>query len=702
MTRDLVIVESPAKAKTIEKFLGNRYHVAASIGHVRDLPKSELGIDVEKGFAPHYITIRGKAEIVRKLREEAKRASRVFLATDPDREGEAISWHLAQLLDIPEGEPCRVAFNEITREAIQQAFQEPRHIASHLVDAQQARRVLDRLVGYKLSPFLWRKVRRGLSAGRVQSVAVRLICDREDEIQAFRSEEYWSLIARLRPAAGGTAFQAKYHGAEGKKVALKSESQVQGIVQEVREARFDVVSVTKKERRRNPALPFTTSSLQQEAARKLGFSVSRTMRIAQELYEGVTLQGEGSVGLVTYIRTDSTRVSTQAVREAEEFIRQRYGGDFAVPRAAAGKAAAHAQEAHEAIRPTSVFRLPDDVKESLSRDQYRLYKLIWERFLASQMAAAVLDTVTADIAAGRHRFRATGSTVKFPGFMVLYIEGRDEEEAAEDEEGVLPDLSPGQALELLGLQPQQHFTQPPPRFTEAMLVKAMEEKGIGRPSTYAPIIATIQERGYVDKEDKRFHPTELGKVVTALLKEHFPDVVNVAFTADMERKLDDVEGGRHPWQKLVGDFYSAFSTTLNQADKSIGRVKVPDEETDETCELCSRKMVIKTGRFGRFLSCSGYPECRQTRPLVEKVEAACPRCKGTLVERKSRKGRRFYGCITYPACDFVTWVRPVGNCPRCGGVLHQKDTRGRTVRRCATEGCGHVEEAGEGLPAARS
>ncbi len=702
MKPNLVIVESPAKAKTIEKFLGPGYRVAASMGHVRDLPKSELGVDIEHGFAPRYITIRGRGSVVQKLKAEAQKAEHVFLATDPDREGEAISWHLCQLLNLSPDEPVRVTFNEITRDAVRHAFASPRPIDPHLVDAQQARRVLDRLVGYKLSPLLWRKVRRGLSAGRVQSVAVRLICDREEEIARFQPREYWTLTARLSPVGAEEAvFPARYHGQQGRKVSLENEAQARAVMAAVAGQPFRVAGIQRKERRRNPAPPFTTSTLQQEAARKLGFGVSRTMRVAQELYEGMTIKGEGAVGLVTYIRTDSTRVSAQALEEAAQYIRSRYGGDFAHARATAGRAAAHAQEAHEAIRPTSVWREPDAIRDSLTQDQYRLYRLIWERFLASQMASAVLDTVTAEIVAGEHLFRASGSSVRFPGFMVLYIEGRDEGEEGEEgeaEEGSLPPLAEGQELRLVALEPQQHFTQPPPRYTEAMLVRALEEKGIGRPSTYAPIIATIQERGYVEKENRRFKPTELGKVVTALLKEHFPEIVSVEFTAEMEKRLDEIEEGRSRWQRVVGDFWESFSATLTRAEASIGRVRVPQEETDEVCEACGRKMVVKVGRFGRFLSCSGYPECRQTRPLAEKVEAVCPRCGSALAERRSRKGRRFYGCTAYPACDYVSWSRPVGNCPHCGGVLVEK----RGARRCTTEGCGFAEALAEQLPAGRS
>lgn len=697
MAKALVIVESPAKAKTIEKFLGRGYRVTASMGHVRDLPKSQLGVDVENDFAPHYITIRGKGEVVQRLREEARKSDRVFLATDPDREGEAISWHLTHVLEIPEGGAYRVTFNEITQDAVRKAFKAPRSIDRQLVDAQQARRVLDRLVGYRLSPLLWRKVQRGLSAGRVQSVAVRLICDREEEIGSFRPEEYWSLAAVLG-AGGGGSFAAKYHGTDGEKVALRNEDQVRVLVAELAGKPYVVTSVQRKERKRHPSPPFTTSTMQQEAARKFGFGVSRTMRVAQGLYEGVEVKGEGLVGLVTYIRSDSTRVADEAVGAAREYITRRYGGEFSSPRVGGGKAKARAQDAHEAIRPTSVHRVPDDIRPSLSADQYKLYKLIWERFLASQMSSAVLDTVTVDIAAGRHLFRATGSTVKFPGFMIVYIEGRDEENE-EDQELILPSLARGDLLELSELKPEQHFTQPPPRYSEAMLVKTLEEKGIGRPSTYVPIIATIQERGYVDKENKRFRPTELGKVVTGLLKEHFPEIVDVEFTAKMEERLDNIEEGQYEWVDIIRNFYSSFADTLAAADAGIERVRVPAEETDEVCEVCDRKMVIKFGRYGRFLACSGYPECRQTRPFAAKVEAACPRCRGRLLERRSKKGRRFYGCANYPSCDFVSWSRPVGNCPRCGDVVVEKGGRKGASYRCAAPGCGYVRPAEEQRPA---
>ncbi len=692
MTKALVIVESPAKAKTIEKFLGKGYRVTASMGHIRDLPKSKLGIDIEKDFTPNYIIIRGKGEIVQKLREEAKKADRVFLATDPDREGEAISWHIAHLIGLRDEDRCRVTFNEITRDAIQKAFKEPRPINKDLVNAQQARRVLDRLVGYNLSPLLWRKVRRGLSAGRVQSVAVRLICDREEEIEAFQPEEYWTLAAYLVKEASTAAFAARYYGSDGKKAVLSNKDQVDRVIGEITGIPFTVQAVKEKEKRRTPAAPFTTSSLQQEASRKLGFSVSRTMRIAQELYEGVEVAGEGSVGLVTYIRTDSTRVSAEAIAEAKDYIEHKYGAEYSSPRVQAGKSKG-AQDAHEAIRPTHVSWHPEDIKASLSRDQYRLYKLIWERFIASQMSAAVFDTVTVDIVAGGHLFRASGQTMTFPGFMSLYVEGQDDEDNEDEEGKALPDLTEGDTLTLQSIDPKQHFTEPPPRYTEAMLVKTLEEKGIGRPSTYVPIIGTIQERGYVTKENKRFKPTELGRVVTGLLKEHFPDIVNVEFTAGMENHLDEIEEGRFRWSGVIKDFYNSFAETLKNADKQIERVKIPDEVTDEVCENCNRPMVIKVGRYGKFLACSGYPECRNTKPLQTRVDAVCPRCDGQIVERRSRKGRKFYGCSKYPQCDFVSWARPEGNCPKCGSILVAKGGKGDPALKCSGQGCDYVAPA---------
>jgi len=721
--RTLIIVESPAKAKTIERFLGRRYKVQASMGHIRDLPKSQFGVDIENGFEPRYITIRGKGQVVNRLRQEAKKFDRVLLATDPDREGEAIAWHLMEALDLPPDEPNRIVFREITRDAVRSGVEQPRVIDRRLVDAQQSRRILDRIVGYKLSPFLWRKVRRGLSAGRVQSVAVRLICDREAEIQAFQPEEYWTLTAVLSPVGEDARFEARYHGPVdqvgeadpeagesqgGDRRPIRSKEDMERLLAGLAGASYRVVDVRRRERRRNPAPPFTTSTLQQEAARKLGFTARRTMRTAQQLYEGLEISGEGTVGLITYMRTDSTRVSPQAVAEAAELIRGRYGEAYSAPKTF-GKQREGAQDAHEAIRPTSVSRLPDQIKDDLTPDQYRLYRLIWERFMASQMSPAVYDTVTADIRAGGHLFRASGSTLRFAGFTVVYIEGRDDEE--HDEDGALPPLEVDQVLELHDLVPRQHFTQPPPRYSEAMLVKALEEHGIGRPSTYAPIIETIQERGYVTRENGRFKPTELGMAVTELLKEHFPDIVDIDFTARMEEELDRIEEGQRPWREVLKEFYEGFEPMLARAEQEAGRVHLAAEETDEVCEQCGRRLVIKQGRYGRFLACPGYPECRFTKPLLEKTGAACPECGGEVVVRRSRKGRTFYGCARYPNCQFVSWYPPTSHaCPRCGAFMVERRARGRgTYLQCSRQSCGHTEDApppaeasGDGTAAARA
>lgn len=718
MAKSLVIVESPAKARTIEKFLGRGYEVAASMGHVRDLPRSQLGVDTEHGFSPRYITIRGKGEVIGGLRQRAKKAARVLLATDPDREGEAISWHLAHVLGLPPEAPQRITFHEITRDAVRRALGEPRPIDPHLVDAQQARRILDRLVGYQLSPLLWRKVRGGLSAGRVQSVAVRLICDREAEIGAFQPQEYWSLTATLERA--GQSFTARYHGRGGRRVELPDAASVRAVLAALglpAEAlaegaegvtldpgragdAWSVGRVVRRQRRRNPAAPFTTATLQQEAARKLGFTVRRTMRLAQELYEGLSVDGE-HVGLITYMRTDSVRVADQAVEEAVAYVRQRWGEEYPAPRR--GAAAAGAQDAHEAVRPTAVGRTPEALRGSLGRDQLRLYRLIWERFVASQMAPAVLDTVAADILApGEHVFRATGSTIRFPGFMVLYVEGRDPEPAAgtpgepegegEDSRS-LPELDSGDGVAPRGLEAARHFTEPPPRYTEAMLVRALEEKGIGRPSTYAAIIETIESRGYVEREQRRFRPTDLGVVVTDLLRSHFPDIVDVAFTAELERDLDRIETGERDWQRVLGEFYGPFAELLHRAEDEIGHVELPEETTDEVCPECGRPMVVKRGRFGPFLACSGYPECKTTRPILERTGVRCPKCgEGELVVRRSRRGRTFYGCERYPECDQVFWERPVGACPVCGQPLLEKRGRqGAAWRQCANAECGHRE-----------
>lgn len=700
VSKNLIIVESPAKAKTIEKFLGRRYTVKASMGHVRDLPKSQLGVDVEAGFEPKYITIRGKGDILKELRESAKKADKVFLATDPDREGEAISWHLSKVLNIAEDQPVRIEFHEITKDAIQKAIKKPRTIDVHRVEAQQARRILDRLVGYKLSPLLWRKVRRGLSAGRVQSVAVRLIVDREAEIQAFQPEEYWSLTARLKTGASTSPFPAKYYGTAEGKVELKSEAETSAVIAQTGQGDgFKVQNVKKKEKRRNPAFPFTTSSLQQEASRKLGFTVRRTMSVAQQLYEGLDLGDAGHTGLVTYIRTDSTRIAAEAEEAAAEFIGANYGETYLPAEKREAEKKAGEQGAHEAIRPTEISRTPDEVKGFLTSDQYKLYKLIWERFIASQMAPAVMDTVSVDISGGKHLFRASGSTIKFPGFMKIYIEGVDEE-APKEEEGLLPELSEGQDLELIELLPKQHFTQPPARFSEAMLVKALEERGIGRPSTYAPIIETIQARNYVEKQEKRFVPTELGQVVTDILKEFFPRIIDVEFTAEMEGELDGVEEGEAQWRSVLEQFFRPFETTLKEAEEKVGGFELQDEESDVVCEKCGRRMVIKYGRFGKFLACPGFPECKNTKPILEETGVPCPACgEGMIVERKSKKGgRKFYGCSRYPECQFVSWEKPVAQtCPECGApyLVEKKLKDQGLVHLCKTEGCTYVQPVEE-------
>jgi DNA topoisomerase-1 len=650
----LVIVESPAKAKTITKYLGSKYVVKASYGHLRDLPKSQLGVDVERDFSPKYITIRGKGETVKELREAAKKADKVFLATDPDREGEAISWHLAHTLGLNLESASRVTFNEITEAAVRNAFKHPRRIDASLVDSQQARRILDRIVGYKLSPLLWAKVRKGLSAGRVQSVAVRLIVDREREIQAFLPKEYWTLQVSLKPSQA-KPFVAKLMGCE-----LVSEAQVVEISTALQKQQFVVKAVKRTEKERKPSPPFNTSTLQQEAARRLGFTAKRTMRIAQMLYEGVELGKEGAVGLITYMRTDSTRLAQEAMTEAESYIKTQFGPSYHTARQYASKKNAgtgtHAQDAHEAIRPTYVERKPDDLKATLSSEQYKLYKLIHARFLASQMSNARFDTVQVDIEAGEHAFRAVGSRLVFPGFLALYEEENEDEETKDA--GELPALEVNQVLSLVKLSPKQHFTQPPPRYTEASLIKTLEEEGIGRPSTYAPIIDTIQARGYVEKEQKRFVATELGQVVVGILTEHFPELVEVKFTAALESKLDAIENGQSTAVEVLREFWAVFAEQLDRALAGVDKVEIADEETDEVCSLCGRNMVIKSGRFGKFLACPGFPACRNTKPLLKSIGVACPQCDGSLVERRSKRGRVFYGCSNYPSCGYVVWQRP--------------------------------------------
>lgn len=698
MSKYLVIVESPAKAKTIGKFLGKRYTVKASMGHIRDLPRSQFGVDVENDFTPKYISIRGKGDLVKELRTAAKKASKILLATDPDREGEAIAWHLQHLLDINREEECRVEFNEITKDAVQNAMQHPRAIDESRVDAQQARRILDRLVGYKLSPLLWRKVKKGLSAGRVQSVAVRLICDREEEINAFEQEEYWSLTGLFRKEKTRTDIEAKLIQYNQKKIAISNEEGAQRIIKELDGSQYTVADVKKRQKTRNPAAPFTTSTLQQEAYRKLNFAARKTMQVAQQLYEGLDIGPEGTVGLVTYIRTDSTRIAETAQQEAAEYIEQNFGSEYKPAKPKQYSTKGRVQNAHEAIRPSSLGRTPDSIKQFLSRDQFRLYKLVWDRFLASQMTPAVLDTTTVDIEARDYVFRANGSVVKFPGFMKVYTESQDNSDTKDnnesDEERTFPELTKGMVLELKSLTPKQHFTQPPPRFTDATLVKALEENGIGRPSTYAPIVETIQKRGYVIKEEKQFHPTELGFVVVALLKEHFPDIINIQFTAELEDKLDLVEEDDENWVQIVREFYEPFKETLEEAEQNIGVVEIEEEVSDEVCEKCGRNLVVKMGRYGKFLACPGFPDCRNTKPIVESTGVPCPECGGDVVLKRSKKGRKFFGCNNYPNCGFVSWDLPTNkHCPQCNSLLVQKSGGSKgTVLACTGAGCKYREK----------
>ncbi|MEC1444120.1 type I DNA topoisomerase [Bacillus subtilis] len=688
MSDYLVIVESPAKAKTIERYLGKKYKVKASMGHVRDLPKSQMGVDIEQNFEPKYITIRGKGPVLKELKTAAKKAKKVYLAADPDREGEAIAWHLAHSLDLDLNSDCRVVFNEITKDAIKESFKHPRMINMDLVDAQQARRILDRLVGYKISPILWKKVKKGLSAGRVQSVALRLIIDREKEINDFKPEEYWTIDGTF--LKGQETFEASFFGKNGKKLPLNSEADVKEILSQLKGNQYTVEKVTKKERKRNPALPFTTSTLQQEAARKLNFRAKKTMMIAQQLYEGIDLGREGTVGLITYMRTDSTRISNTAVDEAAAFIDQTYGKEFLGGKRKPAKKNENAQDAHEAIRPTSVLRKPSELKSVLGRDQMRLYKLIWERFVASQMAPAVLDTMSVDLTNNGLTFRANGSKVKFSGFMKVYVEGKDDQ--MEEKDRMLPDLQEGDTVLSKDIEPEQHFTQPPPRYTEARLVKTLEERGIGRPSTYAPTLDTIQRRGYVALDNKRFVPTELGQIVLDLIMEFFPEIINVEFTAKMERDLDHVEEGNTEWVKIIDNFYTDFEKRVKKAESEMKEVEIEPEYAGEDCELCSSPMVYKMGRYGKFLACSNFPDCRNTKPIVKQIGVKCPSCgEGNIVERKSKKKRVFYGCDRYPDCEFVSWDKPIERkCPKCGKMLVEKKLKKGIQVQCVE--CDYKEE----------
>lgn len=634
MSDYLVIVESPSKAKTIEKYLGKKYKVVASMGHVRDLPKSQMGIEVKNNFTPKYITIRGKGPVLKDLKSAAKKAKKVYLAADPDREGEAIAWHLANTLNVDVESDCRVVFNEITKDAIKESFKYPRAINMDLVDAQQARRILDRLVGYNISPLLWKKVKKGLSAGRVQSVAVRLIIEREKEIQSFEPEEFWTIKTEF--VKGKDTFEASFYGVDGEKVQLTNEAQVNEIIEKMKDNAFSVENVTRKERKRNPALPFTTSSLQQEAARKLNMRAKKTMMLAQQLYEGIDLGKQGTVGLITYMRTDSTRISETAQTEARDYITEAFGAEYIGTEKRKETKKSKAQDAHEAIRPTSVMRKPEELKSFLSRDQLRLYKLIWERFVASQMASAIMDTVTAKLINNNVQFRASGSVVKFPGFMKVYVESKDD--GAEEKDKMLPPLEVGETVFSKDIEPKQHYTQPPPRYTEARLVRTLEELGIGRPSTYVPTLETIQKRGYVALDNKRFVPTELGGIVIELILEFFPEIINIEFTANMEQSLDEVEEGNANWVKIVDDFYVGFEPRLEKAEKEMREVEIKDEPAGEDCELCSHPMVFKMGKYGKFMACSNFPECRNTKPIVKEIGVTCPKCdKGQIIERRSNK-----------------------------------------------------------------
>lgn len=685
MAKYLVIVESPAKVKTIKKFLGKNYEVMASNGHVRDLPKSQLGFSPENDFEPKYITIRGKGEILAKLRKEVKKADKIYLATDPDREGEAISWHLSKALKLEGKDVSRISFNEITKNAVTASLKNPREIDMDLVDAQQARRMLDRIVGYGISPLLWAKVKRGLSAGRVQSVALRIVCDREEEIDAFIPEEYWSLEANLLPEGEKKPIVAHLTGKGGEKLEIHSKEQMDQILEEVKNEKFVVQDIKNGERTKKAPLPFTTSTLQQEASKALNFPISKTMRIAQQLYEGVDIKGQGTVGLITYLRTDSIRISEEADAAARTFIEETYGGEYLSVGDGKKKSDAKIQDAHEAIRPTDINRIPADIKESLSRDQFRLYQLIWRRFAASRMANAKYDTMSVQIGLGEYQFRVSTSKVAFDGFMLVYTEADEEKQ---EKQVLLKDIDKDTKLELLEFEPKQHFTQPPAHYTEASLVKTLEELGIGRPSTYSPTITTIIARRYITKENKNLYVTEIGTVVNSIMKESFPTIVDEHFTANMESLLDGVAEGNIHWKTVVANFYPDLESAVQKAEKELEKVTIEDEVTEEICENCGRNMVIKYGPYGKFLACPGFPECRNTKPYYEKIGVACPKCGKDVVIKMTKKGRRYYGCIDNPECDFMSWGRPVEKkCPRCGGYMVEKGNK----LACADEHCGYTE-----------
>lgn len=683
----LVIVESPAKAATIGKFLGNNYKIEASMGHVRDMPKSQMGIDFEHDFEPKYITIRGKGELLGKLRKDAKAADKVYLATDPDREGEAISWHLLHALNLGEEKPIsRITFNEITKTAVKKSITEARDIDMDLVDAQQARRVLDRVVGYTISDLLWKKVKKGLSGGRVQSVALRLICDREGEIREFIPEEYWTLGAKLKDA-DGKGFEAKFYGKGETKTELANEAETNEVLDGLKGKDFAVTDVKTGSRQKKPVAPFTTSTMQQEASKHLNMATQKTMMIAQQLYEGVNVKGEGTVGLVSYIRTDSFRISDEAYEAAVAFIKETYGDAFVNPERIVYKSKGKTQDAHEAIRPTNVSRTPESIKDSLSKDQYRLYKLIWERFVASQMSPAVYDTLSVKLSAGDSTFRASGSRLRFSGFLEAYSKGEEEDEK------VIPKLTQGDILQAEQLLPEQHFTQPPARYTDASLIKTLEEIGVGRPSTYAPTLTTIQARHYVTKEAKNLFPTELGEMVDEIMKTYFPDIVDIDFTANMEKRLDDVEMGKEEWKQIIRDFYPDFKKSVENAAEKLEKIEIKDEETDIVCEKCGRNMVIKYGRYGKFLACPGFPECQNAKPYFEEAGVNCPECGGKVLIKKTKRGRIYYGCEhNGDGCDFMSWNKPTGEkCPECGAFLEEKGRKNPKIV-CSNEKCGYMKE----------
>ena len=684
----LIIVESPAKAKTIKKYLGRGYEVVASMGHLRDLPKSTMGVDIENDFEPKYINIKGKGPIIKELKKLASKADKVFLATDPDREGEAISWHLSHILELNNDQENRVTFNEITKAGVKSGMSSPRKIDKDLVDAQQARRILDRLVGYKLSPFLWKKVRPGLSAGRVQSVAVRLIVDRELEIRNFNPEEFWTVDAKFQKQNDSKIFSARLYSFNGKKLDLKNKDEVDKILNDLDGQDYRIDKIKKGTRKRSPSPPFTTSTMQQEASRKLNFQSARTMRIAQQLYEGVNVEGHGAIGLITYMRTDSLRISDEAKGVAAEYIKKVFGNEYLPQKPRFYKSKASSQDGHEAIRPTVPDLSPSEVKSSLTSDQYKVYKLIWDRFMASQMSDAIYNTISVNIKSSSYIFKASGSSLKFSGFTSVYMEGSDDEK---NEEASLPDLNENDKLKLKDILGNQHFTQPPPRFTEASLTKSLEELGIGRPSTYVPTITTIISRGYVEREKKQLKPTLLGEITTELMKDNFSDVVNVSFTAKIEEDFDKVAEGKMKWKDSIRTFYSNFDDTLKLAEKNteLKSYKIPDEETDEICDKCGKPMVIKHGRFGKFMACSGYPDCKNTKKIVVPTKGICPDCGGKIIRQKSAKGRVFFGCENYPNCKFVSWDEPVSDiCPKCGNTMFKKKGKKATIY-CAKEGCGY-------------